>query len=108
MNEYIWSSPNPNVIKSCPFLLQIYLYDLFILIVFVTVLAELWPVLERCTVISKKAVKYFGTFGLASWLWGTIFIDRVNGKEAQNAINSTTEIIKKRKVNIKLSIILCI
>lgn len=61
-------------------------------------LAELWPVLEHCTVISKKEVLYLGTFGLASWLWGTIFIDRVKGAETHSTVNSTAEIIKARKV----------
>lgn len=61
------------------------------------VLAELWPVLERCTVIAKKAVLYLGSYGLASWLWGTIFIDRKNSN-AHNKVNSTVEIINKRKV----------
>ncbi|XP_058801737.1 1-acyl-sn-glycerol-3-phosphate acyltransferase beta [Phymastichus coffea] len=64
------------------------------------VLAELWPVLERCTVISKKQVLYFGTFGLASWLWGTIFIDRVKKQEAQETVNSTAEIIRERKAKV--------
>lgn len=40
-----------------------------------------------------------GTFGLASWLWGTIFIDRAKGKESQETINATANIIKKRKVS---------
>nr|CAD7204614.1 unnamed protein product [Timema douglasi] len=35
------------------------------------VLAELWPRLERCFVISKKEVFYLWPFGLAAWLWGT-------------------------------------
>jgi 1-acyl-sn-glycerol-3-phosphate acyltransferase len=56
-------------------------------------------VLERCTVISKKEVLYFGTFGLASWLWGTIFIDRVKKEEAQQTVNSTAKIIQERKAN---------
>ncbi|XP_014218260.1 1-acyl-sn-glycerol-3-phosphate acyltransferase beta [Copidosoma floridanum] len=66
------------------------------------VLAELWPVLENCTVISKKQVLYFGTFGLASWLWGTIFIDRVKKEEAQNTVNSTADIIRARKAKVLL------
>lgn len=37
-------------------------------------------------------------FGLATWLWGTIFIDRVNKKEAQQQVNKTAEIINRRKV----------
>ncbi|XP_033227878.1 1-acyl-sn-glycerol-3-phosphate acyltransferase alpha [Belonocnema kinseyi] len=64
------------------------------------VLAELWPVLERCAVISKKEVLYLGTFGLASWLWGTIFIDRVKGADTHSTINSTAEIIKARKAKV--------
>ncbi|XP_043476957.1 1-acyl-sn-glycerol-3-phosphate acyltransferase beta isoform X1 [Leptopilina heterotoma] len=64
------------------------------------VLAELWPVLERCTVISKKQVLYLGTFGLASWLWGTIFIDRVKGAESHSTLNSTAEIIKARRAKV--------
>ncbi|KAK0171905.1 hypothetical protein PV328_005295 [Microctonus aethiopoides] len=66
------------------------------------VLAELWPTLERCTVVSKKIILYLGTFGLASWLWGTIFIDRGNVQDAQQRINSTAEIINKRKAKLLL------
>ncbi|XP_043276348.1 1-acyl-sn-glycerol-3-phosphate acyltransferase alpha isoform X2 [Venturia canescens] len=66
------------------------------------VLAELWPVLERCTVVSKRLVLYFGTFGLACWLWGTIFIDRSNVTEAQETINSTADTINRRKAKLLL------
>lgn len=34
------------------------------------VLAELWPIMPRCTVISKKEVFWLWPFGLATWLWG--------------------------------------
>jgi lysophosphatidate acyltransferase len=64
------------------------------------VLAEIWPVMERCTVISKKEVFYLWPFGLACWLWGTIFIDRLNVEKAQNTINSTGDIIRKNKVGV--------
>lgn len=62
------------------------------------VLALLWPIMENCTVISKKEIFYLQPFGLASWLWGTIFIDRVDPKKAQEAVNSTGETIRKQKV----------
>jgi lysophosphatidate acyltransferase len=55
--------------------------------------------MERCTVISKKQIFYFWPFGLASWLWGTIFIDRLNGEKAQQTINKTGETIRDKKVN---------
>ncbi|XP_034171031.1 1-acyl-sn-glycerol-3-phosphate acyltransferase beta isoform X1 [Osmia lignaria lignaria] len=64
------------------------------------VLGELWPVLTKCTVIAKKEILYFGLFGLASWLWGTIFINRQRGEEAQNAINATAKCIKDLKANL--------
>ncbi|KAK2575013.1 hypothetical protein KPH14_008760 [Odynerus spinipes] len=64
------------------------------------VLAELWPVLERCVVISKKEILYFGPFGLASWLWGTIFINRQNIEESRRVINSTSRYIKEAKMKL--------
>lgn len=65
---------------------------------YVLVLSEIWPVMERCTVISKKQIFYIWPFGLASWLWGTIFIDRLNGEKAQQTINKTGETIRDKKV----------
>ncbi|XP_025415103.1 1-acyl-sn-glycerol-3-phosphate acyltransferase beta-like [Sipha flava] len=66
------------------------------------VLSEIWPVMERCTVISKKQIFYFWPFGLASWLWGTIFIDRLNGEKAQQTINKTGETIRDKKAKLCL------
>jgi lysophosphatidate acyltransferase len=63
-----------------------------------TVLAEIWPAMERCAVIAKKEVFYLWPFGLACWLWGTIFIDRVNVEKAQNTINSAEDVIRNNKV----------
>ncbi|XP_049954239.1 1-acyl-sn-glycerol-3-phosphate acyltransferase alpha-like [Schistocerca serialis cubense] len=64
------------------------------------VLAELWPKLKRCTVISKKEVFYLWPFGLAAWLWGTIYINRLNVEQAQAAINSTADTIKNGKMKL--------
>lgn len=63
-----------------------------------TVLGELWLAMENCTVISKKEILYLGPFGLATWLWGTVFIDRKNVEEAQQIINATAESIRLAKV----------
>jgi len=62
------------------------------------VLGELWLAMENCTVISKKEIMYLGPFGLATWLWGTVFIDRKNVEEAQRIINATAESIRLAKV----------
>ncbi|XP_063230687.1 1-acyl-sn-glycerol-3-phosphate acyltransferase alpha-like [Bacillus rossius redtenbacheri] len=64
------------------------------------VLGEIWPKLQRCTVISKKEVLYLGPFGLATWLWGTIFIDRLNVERAQSTINSTADIVRNNRAKL--------
>lgn len=48
------------------------------------VLAELWPIMPRCTVISKREVFWLWPFGLATWLWGkycfeiNVFIKKID------------------------------
>lgn len=37
-------------------------------------------------------------FGLAVWLWGTIFIDRLSGDKAKATINQTARTVCERKV----------
>ncbi|XP_030767658.1 1-acyl-sn-glycerol-3-phosphate acyltransferase alpha [Sitophilus oryzae] len=64
------------------------------------VLAYLWPIMDNCTVIAKQEVFYLQPFGLAAWLWGTIYINRVKSKDAQEAVNKTGEIIRKRKARV--------
>lgn len=63
-----------------------------------TVLGELWLTMKNCTVISKKEILYLGPFGLACWLWGTVFIDRKNVEESRQMINDTAESIRVAKV----------
>lgn len=64
------------------------------------VLAEIWPVFERCTVISKREIFYLWPFGLAAWLWGTVFINRSNKKGAQEAVNLVAHTINTKKAKI--------
>ncbi|EZA59803.1 1-acyl-sn-glycerol-3-phosphate acyltransferase alpha [Ooceraea biroi] len=61
------------------------------------VLGELWLTMKNCCVISKKEIMYLGPFGLASWLWGTVFIDRKNVEESRQIINDTAESIRVAK-----------
>nr|CAI5828022.1 unnamed protein product [Callosobruchus analis] len=56
--------------------------------------------MPNCTVIAKKEVFYLQPFGLASWLWGTIFIDRMNVKGARSAVNKTGDTIRTRKARV--------
>lgn len=57
--------------------------------------------MDNCTVISKKEVLYLGPFGLATWLWGTVFIDRKNTEESCRIINATAESIRLAKVTLR-------
>lgn len=52
----------------------------------------------RISVVSKKEVLYLFPFGLAAFLWGTLFIDRKNPKNAQNTINKEAKAIIEKKV----------
>ncbi|XP_066587088.1 1-acyl-sn-glycerol-3-phosphate acyltransferase alpha [Prorops nasuta] len=61
---------------------------------------DIWPVMDKCTVVAKKEVFYAWPFGLAAWLCGLIFIDRMNSEKARSIINSATEHIKKEKIKL--------
>lgn len=62
------------------------------------VLAELWPIMGRSTVVAKKEVLYMFPFGTACWLWGTLFIDRQNRDSAKNVINKEAKAITEKQV----------
>lgn len=51
------------------------------------VIAHLWPVIGRATTVVRREVLYLFPFGLASYLWGTLFIDRSNPKNALNQLS---------------------
>lgn len=60
------------------------------------VLAYLWPILGRSTVVAKKAILYAFPFGTGAWLWGTLFIDRGNRNDALNRLNKECDAIEQR------------
>lgn len=64
------------------------------------VLAYLWPIVGQATVVAKKEVLYMFPFGLASWLWGTLFIDRKNQNAAKSAINNESKAINEKQAKI--------
>ncbi|NXP11236.1 PLCA acyltransferase, partial [Thinocorus orbignyianus] len=53
----------------------------------IMVMLEMLP--NRCVPIAKKEILYMGTFGLACWLSGLIFIDR---KKRDESITTLTEV----------------
>lgn len=64
------------------------------------VLAVLWPIVGRATVVAKKAVLYLLPFGIPCWLWGTIFIDRHNRATSQNTINKESIAIREKQAKL--------
>ncbi|XP_019877825.1 1-acyl-sn-glycerol-3-phosphate acyltransferase alpha [Aethina tumida] len=56
---------------------------------------ELWPHMNKCTVIAKRELFYMWPFGLAAWLCGLIFIPRVQKDKAKSVMNEAAEGIKQ-------------
>ncbi|XP_076293148.1 1-Acylglycerol-3-phosphate O-acyltransferase 1 isoform X1 [Lasioglossum baleicum] len=63
-------------------------------------LFQIWPVMEKCTVIAKKELFYAWPFGLAAWLCGLIFIDRMNSEKARMVMNTATNKLKDNKIKL--------
>ena len=63
---------------------------------------EIWP--ERCACFIKKELKYAGPFGLAAILCGTVWVDRVNTKNAVDTMKSTVKQIKDKRVGTTFSL----
>ncbi|XP_043276382.1 1-acyl-sn-glycerol-3-phosphate acyltransferase alpha isoform X3 [Venturia canescens] len=61
---------------------------------------DIWPVMDKCTVVAKKEIFYAWPFGLAAWLCGLIFIDRMNSEKARTVINLATDSIKEKKIKL--------
>ncbi|GLV43700.1 1-Acylglycerol-3-phosphate O-acyltransferase 1 [Carabus blaptoides fortunei] len=61
---------------------------------------DIWPVMDKCTVVAKKELFYAWPFGVAAWLCGLIFIDRMNSEKARNVLNEATEYIKRKKIKL--------
>ncbi|EEZ97656.1 1-acyl-sn-glycerol-3-phosphate acyltransferase alpha [Tribolium castaneum] len=61
---------------------------------------DVWPVMDKCTVVAKKELFYAWPFGLAAWLCGLIFIPRMNSDKARVLMNDAAEEIKKDKIKL--------
>lgn len=61
---------------------------------------ELWPVMKKCTVVAKKELLYAGPFGLAAWLCGLVFIDRLNSEASRQAINKSINQLRENKMEL--------
>jgi len=66
------------------------------------VLAHLWPVIGRATVVSKKEVLYLPFFGIGAWLWGTLFINRSRKTDSINSLQKEAKAIQERNCKLLL------
>lgn len=61
---------------------------------------ELWPVMNKCTVVAKKELFFAWPFGLAAWLCGLIFIKRMNSEASREHLNKASNDIKNKKIKL--------
>ncbi|XP_020288132.1 1-acyl-sn-glycerol-3-phosphate acyltransferase alpha isoform X1 [Pseudomyrmex gracilis] len=61
---------------------------------------DLWPVMDKCTVVAKKEIFYAWPMGLAAWLCGLIYIDRMNSEKARAVLNTAMEKLKDNKIKL--------
>lgn len=61
---------------------------------------DIWPVMNKCTVVAKRELFYAWPFGLAAWLCGLIFIDRMQSDKARNSLCDATDLIKQKKIKL--------
>ncbi|XP_072765167.1 1-acyl-sn-glycerol-3-phosphate acyltransferase alpha isoform X2 [Anoplolepis gracilipes] len=61
---------------------------------------DLWPVMDKCTVVAKKEIFYAWPVGLGAWLCGLIFIDRMNSEKARSVLNAATKEITDKKIKL--------
>ncbi|KAK0081605.1 hypothetical protein PV325_011876 [Microctonus aethiopoides] len=61
---------------------------------------EIWPIMDKCTAVAKKELFYAWPFGLAAWLCGLIFIDRMNSENSRMVLNEATDNIKEKKIKL--------
>lgn len=61
---------------------------------------DIWPVMNKCTVVAKRELFYAWPFGLAAWLSGLIFIDRMHTDKARNSLYDAADIIRQKRIKL--------
>lgn len=59
---------------------------------------QMWP--DRCVPMMKEELKYYGPFGIAGVLTGSVFVDRFNKDKAIETCNKTIEYLKSKNVKL--------
>lgn len=61
---------------------------------------DIWPVMNKCTVVSKRELFFAWPFGLAAWLGGLIFINRMQSDSARDHLNKASTNLKNKKIKL--------
>ncbi|XP_067000215.2 1-acyl-sn-glycerol-3-phosphate acyltransferase alpha isoform X1 [Anabrus simplex] len=63
---------------------------------------NIWHVMHRCAAVARKEVFYVWPFGLAAWLGGVVFIDRVHPARANEQLADASKLMITNKVKLWL------
>lgn len=61
---------------------------------------DIWPVMNKCTVVAKRELFFAWPFGLAAWLCGLIFINRMQSDRARDQLCKASSYIKNKKIKL--------
>ena len=61
-------------------------------------MAEVWDICGKVSAVAKREIMYCGPFGIAAYLVGLIFIDRMNSEESKSALKEAGRKIREEKV----------
>lgn len=61
---------------------------------------DIWPVMNKCTVVAKRELFFAWPFGLAAWLCGLIFINRMQSDRAREQLCKASENIKNKRIKL--------
>lgn len=56
--------------------------------------------MRKTTVIAKREILFAGTFGLAAWLCGLVFIDKKTRDESKAVMKKAIEELKRKKIKL--------
>jgi len=59
---------------------------------------QMWP--DRCVPMMKEELKYYGPFGIAGVLTGSVFVDRFNKERAIETCNKAIAYLKGKNVKL--------
>lgn len=61
---------------------------------------DIWPVMNKCTVVAKREIFYAWPFGLAAWLCGLIFINRMQSDQTKDQLCAASNYIKSKRIKL--------